>query len=151
MGTQPLFLLCIGTCVGEQVGVALVGGGDVEGDVGERRITGLFEDDRTADVAEPETAEGGVDVRAEQTGVGSERLELAAEVVVRAMAAGAGVALEGDHGVGDEGTGAVTELDEVCWQAEIDHGEPLWPGGAMNGCPDDHSRRQNHPPMRPAP
>ena len=60
---------------------------------------------------------------AEQAGLGGEGLELAAQLVAGAVASGAGVALEGDDGVADEGAGAVAQLDEVGGQGEIDHGE----------------------------
>ena len=147
--SQPALLLGVGACVREQVGVALVGGRHVERDVPERRVAGLLEDDGPADVAEAEPAVLGVDVGAEQAGVGGQRLELAAELVVRAVAPGADVALVGDDGVADEGARPVAQLDEVGGQGEIDHGSSLAQAAPRIGRPHDHSWRQNRPPGRP--
>ena len=52
----------------EQVGVALVGRGDVERQRPERRVAGLLEHDRLADVVEPEATELDADVGRQQPG-----------------------------------------------------------------------------------
>jgi len=97
----------------EEVHVALVGGGDVEGQGSEQGVAGLLEDDGAADVAEAEAAVFVGDVGGQQAGGAGEGIKLAAQVVGGAVAFLARIGLTGKDLVADEGAGAELQVEQV--------------------------------------
>lgn len=107
--------------------VAFVGGGEVHRQRAEQAVAGLLEDYGAGGIGETEAAEPGAHLRREQPGGAGFRVQLAAQLVVRAVPVLTRVLLGGQAVVADEGAGAVLQLGEGRGKREIDHCASLGP------------------------